>query len=98
MPYQITVFSKQERENIHRQGYWLDKNGNRILVWSMSYERLDKLVKMLAGWAMDEQDPILYIKNLAIFPYVYARIQALGLNTYQSSMFSLASMLDFNDW
>ena len=100
MPYQkvITIFSKQERENLHRRGYWVDRYGNRIPVWSMDYERLDKLVKMLAGWAMDEQDPILYIKNMAIFPYVYSQIQSLKMNTYQSSMFNLASMLDFNDW
>src|SRR5258708_7301965 len=91
----ITVFSKCERENIYRMGYWVDRSGNRIPVWNMNYERLDKLVKMLATWAMDKNDPILYIKNHAIFPYVYARIQSLGMNTYQSSMFNLAAMLDF---
>ena len=97
MPYQkvITVFSKNERENLHRMGYWVDKSGCRIPVWQMNYDRLDKLVKMLATWAMDENDPILYIKNLPIFPWVYSRIQSLGMNTYQASMFTLASMLDY---
>ena len=61
----------------------------------MNYERLDKLVKMLAEWAMKEDDPIFYIKNLAIFPYVHSRILSLNMDTYQSSMFTLASMLDF---
>lgn len=98
MPYTktITVFSKKERSNLHRQGFWVDRDGNSIRVSDMTFERLEKLVKMLATWAMDEDDPILYIKNLDIFPHVLARIEYFNMDTYQASMFKLASMLGYS--
>lgn len=98
MPYTktITVFSKRERANLHRQGFWVDRDGNYIRVSAMTCERLERLVKMLATWAMDEDDPILYIKNLDIFPHVLARIEYFRMDTYQASMFKLASMLGYS--
>lgn len=82
MPYTkiITVYTRQERNALHRMGYWIDRDGNRIPVVLMSYNRLSRLVRTLSNWAAKESDPIAYLKRLAIFPHVANRMLELGLH------------------
>ena len=98
----VTVYSKQERHYLHTRGFWINREGQQVPISSMNYDRLDKLVKMLAAWSMKEDDPMKYLRSLPIFFHVVNHINRLGMNSYHASMFRLASRMDFrdvqNDW
>lgn len=61
----------------------------------MSRERLEKLVKMLALWSMEEDDAYLYLRSLPIFPHVCEQIKVHNLDSFYASMFSLASRVRY---
>lgn len=86
----VTVYSKPERENLHRQGYWIDRQGNILAVKDMSYERLGKLVKLLAEWATKEDEPIEYLARQPIVNHVYNRIVHFGMKNFHTEMFKSA--------
>jgi hypothetical protein len=86
----VTVYSKPERENLHRQGYWIDRQGNILAVKDMSYERLGKLVKLLAEWATKEDKPIEYLARQPIVNHVYNRIVHFGMKNFHTEMFKSA--------
>lgn len=86
----VTFYSKHERENYHRAGYWIDRNGFLLPVKDMSYERLEKLVRMLAGWAAKEDNPIGYLRNQPILPHVYQRIVHFKMSNFHTEMLKSA--------
>jgi hypothetical protein len=89
MPYTklVTIYSRQERANLHRLGYWVDKQGNQLSVYEMGYYRLEKLVRTLGRWAMKESDPISYLINQPIYPHVRTQIKRLGLRNEYTRLF-----------
>lgn len=91
MPYTILVYTKKERESFHRRGIWLNREGRQEPVCQMSRERLEKLVRMLALWSMEEDDAYLYLRSLPIFPHLCEEIQSRGLESFYASMFILAN-------
>jgi hypothetical protein len=93
MPYTILVYTKREREQLHKQGIWLNRNGQREPLHLMSRDRIEKLVKMLALWSMEEDDAYLYLKNLPIFPHLLCEIERRRLDSFYASMFTLAGRI-----
>jgi hypothetical protein len=89
MPYQkvITYYTKQERKNLHRMGYWVDRDGNNLFVYQMSKERFAKLVKTLGSWAIKEHDPIQYLCSMPIFPHIISMLNITKLDGDYASMF-----------
>lgn len=96
MPYTITrtYYTKQERRNLHNLGYWIDRDGNRLYVYHMSRERVEKLVRTLGNWAMQEDDPMIYLRNLPIYLHVLNMVFKYDLKSSYASMFRLAWQLD----
>src|ERR1043166_5226330 len=88
----IYVYSKQERNQFHRRGIWIDRNGYQTRICDMSFTRLASLVKTLGTWALKEENPRQYLKSLAIYPHVLARMYELGLNTTYSYLFLYPKM------
>ena len=87
----ITVYSKFERQQLHSQGIWVERNGNQVPVRFMNHERLNKLVNMLANWAMnDEGDVYQNLRAMPIFTHVVSRIRMTNMDTFQANMFLTA--------
>lgn len=84
----VTVYSKHERRMLHSQGIWVNQDGEQQPVRLMSYERLDKLVKMLATWALNDEGNVYQnLRNMPIFVHVVLSIRDRGLFNFQAQMF-----------